>query len=101
MWLERDMGWLAPRAVKLGRPRAFSDAAIRFCLTINVFFGLTLRQTTGMVASVPEMAGLDWPGPDFATLGRRQKTIAVRLSSRRTPGSLNLLVDGAGIKVLG
>ncbi len=54
-----------------------------------------------MVASVSEMAGLDWPVPDFSTLGRRQKTIPVRLSSRRIPGPLNLLVDGAGIKVLG
>ena len=39
--------------------------------------------------------------PDFSTLGRRQKTIPVRLSSCRIPGPLNLLVDGAGIKVWG
>ena len=47
------------------------------------------------------MAGLDWPIPDFSTLSRRQKTIAVQLSSRRAPGPLNLLVDSTGIKFLG
>ncbi|WP_371328466.1 hypothetical protein [Paracoccus sp. SM22M-07] len=47
--------------------------------TINGLFGLPLRQMTEMGASLPEMAGLDWPVPDL----------------------LNLLVDGAGIKVLG
>lgn len=57
-----------------------------------MLFGLPVRQTTGMVASILEMAGLDWPVPDFSTLSRRQKTIAVQLSSRRAPGPLNLLV---------
>jgi hypothetical protein len=37
----------------------FSDAAIRFCLTIKVLFKLPLRQTSGMVASLLKMAGLD------------------------------------------
>lgn len=100
-WLDRDMNWLAPKAGKPGRPPVFSDAAILFCLMIKVLFGLPLRQTTGMVASILEMAGLDWPVPDFSTLSRRQKTIAVQLSSRRAPGPLNLLVDSTGIKFLG
>ncbi|SDJ63607.1 IS5-like element ISPth1 family transposase [Salipiger marinus] len=101
VWLDRDMDWLAPKAGKPGRPPVFSDAAIQFCLMIKVLFGLPLRQTTGMVASILKMAGLDWPVPDFSTLSRRQKTIAVQLSSRRAPGPLNLLVDSTGIKFLG
>jgi len=52
----------------------FSDAAIRFCLTIKVLFKLALRQTTGMVASLLKMANLDWAVPDHTTLCRRQKT---------------------------
>jgi len=101
VWLDRDMDWLAPKAGQPGRPPVFSDAAIQFCLMIKVLFGLPLRQTTGMVASILKMAGLDWPVPDFSTLSRRQKTIAVQLSSRRAPGPLNLLVDSTGIKFLG
>jgi hypothetical protein len=85
----------------MGRPPVFSDAAIQFCLMVKVLFGLPLRQTTGMVSSILQMAGLDWPVPDFSTLSRRQKTITVEVSSRRAAGPLNLLVDSTGIKFLG
>ena len=74
IWLDKDMGWFAAKAGRSGRPPVFSDAAIQFCLMVKVLFGLPLRQTTGMVASILEMAGLDWPVPDFSTAqaaGRR------------------------------
>ena len=57
IWLDREMTWLAPPDGSPGRPAVFSDAAIRFCLTIKVLFKLPLRQTTGMVASLLKMAG--------------------------------------------
>ena len=95
------MVWRAPKAGRNGRPPVFSDAAIQFCLMVKVLFGLPLRQTTGMVASILSMAGLDWPVPDFSTLSRREKTITVQIPSRRAPGPLNLLVDSTGIKFLG
>ena len=59
MWFDRDMIWLAERCGKRGRPETYSDAAIQFCLSVKVLFGLPLRQTSGMVASLLEMAGLD------------------------------------------
>lgn len=65
IWLDKDMRWLANRAGRPGRPPVFFDAAIQFCLMVKVLFGLPLRQTTGMVASILEMAGLNWPVPDF------------------------------------
>lgn len=101
IWLDKDMEWHAPKTGRPGRPPVFSDAAIQFCLMVKVLFGLPLRQTTGMVSSILQMAGLDWPVPDFSTLSRRQKTITVGISSRRAPGPLNLLVDSTGIKFLG
>lgn len=101
IWLDKDMVWQAPKAGRMGRPPVFSDAAIQFCLIVKVLFGLPLRQTTGMVSSILQMAGLDWPVPDFSTLSRRQKTITVEISSRRAAGPLNLLVDSTGIKFLG
>lgn len=73
IWLDKDMTWLAPHDGIPGRPSLFSDAAIQFCLTIKVLFKLPLRQTTGMVASLLKMAGLDWAVPDYTTLCRRQK----------------------------
>jgi hypothetical protein len=66
-----------------------------------VLFKLPLRQTVGMVSSLLKLAGLDWPVPDFSTLCRRQKTVAVQIPYRRADGPLNLLVDSTGIKFLG
>ena len=101
IWLDKAMVWRAPKAGRNGRPPVFSDGAIQFCLMVKVLFGLPLRQTTGMVASILSMAGLDWPVPDFSTLSRREKTITVQIPSRRAPGPLNLLVDSTAIKFLG
>lgn len=65
------MTWPAPPDGSPGRPAVFSDAAIQFCLTIKVLFKLPLRQTTGMVANLLTMAGLDLSVPDCTTLCRR------------------------------
>jgi hypothetical protein len=54
-----------------------------------------------MVASLLKMANLDWAVPDYTTLCRRQKTLAVQILYRRADGPLNLLVDSTGIKFLG
>jgi IS5 family transposase len=102
--LDKDLAWLAPHEGRLGRPPVFSNAAIQFCQfcwSIRVLFKLPLRQTAGMVASLLRLARLDWPVPDFSTLCRRQKTLAVQIPYRRADGPLNLLVDSTGIKLLG
>ena len=39
---------------------------------MKVLFGLPLRQTTGFVESLLQLAGVDWAVPDFSTLSRRQ-----------------------------
>ena len=54
-----------------------------------------------MVASLLKMAGVDWAVPDYTTLCRRQRTLAVQIPHRRADGPLNLLVDSTGIKFLG
>ncbi len=90
------MTWLAPHGSRHGRPAVFSDAAIQFCLTIKVLFKLPLRQTFGMATSLLKMADVDWVLPDYATLCRRQKTLAVQIPYRRADGPLNLLIDSTG-----
>ncbi len=52
VWLDREMAWHAPASRRPGRPQTFSDAAIQFCLSIKVLFGLALRQAMGMVGSL-------------------------------------------------
>lgn len=71
IWFDPGMQWLSAPTGKRGRQGVFSDAAIQVCLTLKALFRLPLRQTTGLVASLLEMAGLNWPVPDFSTLSRR------------------------------
>lgn len=101
IWVDKDMTWLAPHEGQPGRPPVFSNAAIQFGLSMKVLFKLRLRQTTGMVAGLLKRAGLDWEVPDYTTLCRRQKTLAVQIPYRRAYGPLNWLVDSTGIKFLG
>jgi hypothetical protein len=101
VWLDREMEWLATGSGRPGRSATYSDAAIQFCLSIKVLFGLALRQTIGMVGSLLKMAGLDWPVPDYSTLCRRQSTVTIQVPYRRSGGNLNLLVDSTGVKIRG
>mgnify|MGYP003673075199 CR=1 FL=1 len=97
IWLDKEMTWLAPPGGRPGRPAVFSDTAIQSCLTITVLFKLPLRQATGMVASLLKLANLDWAVPDYSTLCRRQKTLAVQIPYRRVDGPLNLLVPSRAL----
>ena len=83
IWFDPKTQWLAAPTGRRGRQPVFADAAIQTCLTLKALFGLPLRQTTGMVASLLELAGLDWPVPDFSTLCRRQKTLTVYIAPAR------------------
>lgn len=84
-----------------GRQQAYSDAAIQACLTLNVLFGLPLRQTTGFVTSLLKFAGLDWSVQDYSTLCRRQRTLSVAISYKGSAGPLHLLIDSTGLKAEG
>ncbi len=95
------MSWDAKPSGKRGRSRTFSDAAIQTCLTMKVLFGTALRQTTGFVESLLQLTGLAWAVPDFSTISRRQRTLAVNIPYRGSKGPLHLLIDSTGIKVEG
>lgn len=101
IWFDPDMAWAAKPTGKRGRQPVYSDAAVQTCLTMKVLFGMALRQTTGFVESLLRLIDLDWDVPDFSTLSRRQKTLAVNLSHRTSQGPLHLLIDSTGIKVEG
>ena len=65
VWFDPETEWLAVPRGRCGRSATFSDVAIQTCLTLKALFGLALRQTTGLVASLLKLAGLDWPVPGF------------------------------------
>ncbi len=84
-----------------GRPAIFSDAAIQACLMLKALFGLPLRQTSGLVASLPRLAKLDWPVPDYSTLCLRSRDLTVTIPCHPRSGALHLLIDSTGIKAMG
>ncbi len=88
VWLDPDMAWVPPPIGKRGRQPRYSDAAIQTCLTVKVLFGMALRQTTGFVESPLRLVGLDCVVPDFSTLSRRQKTLAVSIPYKGSPDRL-------------
>ena len=98
IWDDPGTVWLAEPSARRGRPAPFTDAAIQVCLTLKALFGLPLRQTTGLVASLLELAGLDGAVPDFSTLSRRQKGRNVAIPYWPGTGALHLLIDSTGIK---
>ena len=93
--------WEAAPSGRRGRQQAYCDAAIQACLTLKVLFGLPLRQTTGFVASLLKLVGLDWSVPDYSTLCRRQRTLSVAIPYKCSAGPLHLLIDSTGIKAEG
>jgi hypothetical protein len=101
IWFDHEINWNAVPNGKRGRQQTYSDAAIQTCLSMKVLFGMALRQATGFVESLLRLIGLDWTGPGFSTLSRRQKTLAVDIPYRGSKGPLHLLVDSTGIKVEG
>jgi hypothetical protein len=101
IWFDPEMIWDARPSGKRGRQQSYSDTAIQTCLTMKVLFGMALRQTTGFVESLLHLIGLNWVVPDFSTLSRRQKTLAVNIPYRGSKGPLHLLIDSTGIKVEG
>ncbi len=101
IWFDPGMEWAALSTGKRGRQPVYTDAAVQTCLSMKVLFGMALRQTTGFVESLLRLVGLDWDVPDFSTLSRRQKTLAVNFPHRGSQGPLQLLIDSTGIKVEG
>ena len=59
VWLDRDMQWLGVPSGKRGRSQTFSDSAIQFSLSVKSLFGQPLRQSLGMVQSLPKLVQLD------------------------------------------
>ena len=92
IWFDPGMNWDAVPTGRRGRQQTYSDTAVQTCLTMKVLFGMALRQTTGFVESLLRLVGLAWTVPDFSTLSRRQKTLAVNIPYRGSKGPLHLLI---------
>src|SRR4051812_41091029 len=72
---EAVAAWRAePRTTRGGQPW-YSALAILTALTLRAVFRLGLRQTEGLIGSVPRLLGLELAVPDHTTLSRRAATL--------------------------
>ncbi|WP_457811112.1 IS5 family transposase [Sinorhizobium meliloti] len=79
--------WTARRRTSRGGQAKYSDLAIMLCLTLRVVYGLALRQTQGLMRSVAALMGFDIAVPDFSTLSRRSKGLALPSTKSRATTS--------------
>jgi hypothetical protein len=94
-WVERG------RTGRRGRPRTYSDVAIRCMLTLKAVYRLPLRATEGFVRSLVTLLGLALPVADPATLSRRARTLRGVLPVGTPAHPLHLVVDATGLTVHG
>ncbi len=76
----------------------FSDLARECLLTLRAVDHLTLRAPEGFARSLFELRVVDLSVPDSSTLGRRAKTVRLRLP-KTAEGPLHLVRDSTGLKV--
>lgn len=65
VWFDPAIVWEAAPSGKRGHEQTYSDSAMQASLTFKVLFGMALRQTTGFVANLLNLAGLDCSLPAF------------------------------------
>lgn len=104
VWLSEDVlsTWHnQTRASRRGKPADYSDAAILCMATLTEVYGLPLRATEGLMRSVVRLLGVKLSVPDYTTLCRRRRSLAVELPRRKKSEPLHMVVDSTGIKVYG
>jgi IS5 family transposase len=99
LWIDDAVvaGWMASG----GKGWRYSDAAILAALGLRAVFGLTLRQTQGLLIDLTRLLGLAIPVPHYSTFSRRAATLAVAKLARCSSGPLYLAIDSTGLKVHG
>ena len=68
IWFDPEMRWEAEPSGKKGRQQTYRHAVIQICQIMELVCGMALRQTTGFVARLVKLVGLDWSVPGFSTL---------------------------------
>ena len=86
---------------KRGRSPTYTDAVIQCMLALKAVFRLPLRATEGLWLSLVKLTQWDIAVPDYSTLCRRQKKLAVKISRSPQQGAIHVVVDSTGLKVFG
>jgi hypothetical protein len=110
LWIEEGIQdkWLCRDTTgKRGASPTYTDLAITTCRSLGLVLKLPLRQSIGLVRSLFARAGIALPVPDYSTLSRRSRTLAIELGVARSASSASsarprhLVLDSTGLKVYG
>lgn len=99
--MHRYTPWHCSANGKRGRGPKYSEAASQLRLTIAGLFNLALRHATAVAESLRKLVGIGRPVPNFNTVSRRQKHLAVSLEAHPRTTGLHLLAWSTRIKMLG
>lgn len=104
LWIDEESinGWYADNdsPKKRGRPKKYSDIAIRTMLLLKQVYRLALRSCHGFVKSLMELLKLDLEIPSYTQVCRRQKSIELpRMAGNKE--SIHIVIDASGLKVFG
>lgn len=104
LWISDEMLTLWRNQQKTGKPgrsNTYSDLAITCMATLREVYHLSLRAAEGLLLSVIGLLKVDLTAPDYTTLSRRCRTLAVALPRCHKGEALHLVVDSTGVKVFG
>lgn len=103
--------WVSPAALanwyeagssgKRGAPRTFSEMTVHCMATLGEVYRLPLRGTEGLLGSIVQLLGVPVEVPDYSTLCRRRRELAIELPRRVRGEPLHLVVDATGVKIYG
>ncbi|MBL0403632.1 IS5 family transposase [Microvirga aerilata] len=103
VWFSEEAiaAWRAePGRTRGGQPH-YSALAIRTALTLRAVFRLALRQTEGLIGSLPQLLGLDLAVPDHSTLSRRAEILEVSKLCPSSRRPVHLVVDSTSLRLCG
>jgi IS5 family transposase len=103
LWIQPGLSeqWKWKGTAKRGGQHLYSDTAVELCLTIGKVYSQPLRQTEGFIRSFFEQVGWGLEVPDYTTLCRRSKALAINLCSKTGRSITDIVVDSTGLKVYG
>ncbi|HXW53812.1 MAG TPA: IS5 family transposase [Myxococcota bacterium] len=103
LWFSQDTieHWRCDAAESVHGNQKYSNTVILCSLVVKQVYGLTLRATEGMMISVIDLLKLSLPVPDYSTICRREKTLAVKLNVKPASGARHILIDSTGIRIFG
>lgn len=104
LWLDETVidQWQRPQPTgRAGRPWSYSDVAVQCMLALRLLYHLPLRAAQGLLLSLFTLLDCPLPVPDYSTLCRRQRHLAIPLNVQASDQPRHILIDSTGLKVFG